>query len=317
MSSRSPWPCLLPALFLLAGCFNTKGVQSGGLICGDKGSCPDGFVCDNTLDPRGPGRCYSPADLASLGNKDAGVEPAGACQSPTLPFGRFAGCKEALPSESSTCDPVCQSQCPCGRRCVTDKNTQSYFCETTAPSQPFAKHMERCDGKSPASTCTPGAFCLQDGSPNNSVCGYTCYTSCRVDADCPAQSRCTVNSILPADVNVTMSSSVKICSPPREACNPIGNNPTCLGSRSTGFACILMASVAPGAGSDDSMCDCKATYTLPIGSSCKGSAESCVPGSVCVDGTCRQLCLLGAGGTCASRECKNPVFGSTRYGWCL
>jgi hypothetical protein len=317
MSIRFSWPRLLPVLLLLAGCYNTKGIQSGGLICGDKGSCPDGFVCDKTLDPRGPGRCYTPSDLASLAKRDAGTSAPEGCPNPELPFGPFAGCKQALPTDTSSCDPVCQSPCPCGRRCVTDKNTQSYFCEATAPSQPFAKHMERCDGKSPASTCTPGAFCLQDGSPNNAVCGSYCYTTCRVDADCPSSSRCTVNSMVPADANVTMAASVHLCSPPREACNPIGAAPTCLGSRGAGFACILTASVAPGATSEESMCDCKATYTLPIGAACKDSSLSCVPGAVCVEGTCRQLCLLGAGGTCANRECKDPVFGSSRYGWCL
>ena len=322
MSTRSFRFVCLSALFLLMGCFNTKGIQSGGLICGDKGSCPDGFTCDKSLDPQG--RCYKSGEVQKTSNGDAGLGSDGAgasCQTPlSAQWGPFPGCTVKLPTATSSCDPVCQSGCPCDKRCITDNDAKTYFCELSTPAEPFAKHMEKCkltSNSNAASSCTPGAFCLEDGSKDNSVCGSLCYQTCRVDSDCPATTRCTANRILPADSTVAVSAPMFICSPHRELCNPIGTNPTCLGSKGAGFACVLMASLTGGSASDEATCDCKAPYTIPIGGACLASNfETCVPGSVCVSGTCRQLCLLNAGTGCPSKECQNPFSGSTKYGWC-
>jgi hypothetical protein len=304
MSKRS---IVLITGFLMAGCYNTKGIVSGGLVCGTNRSCPDGFYCDTTIDLRG--LCYKNGEGPSS-TTDPGST---GCSSGTLPYGPFSGCQTKTPA-NSTCDPVCQSGCPCNHRCITNAKASSYFCETTVQSETFAKHMDRCNLKNGNSNCTPGAICLED-----SLCNNLCYRTCRQDADCPTSTRCTKAAIISPETTAgsTVTPVVNICSPLIETCNPIGNTPSCSGSRNAGITCVLLAKLTGTAGDNETVCDCKSTHDKPIGTTCSTEPDDCVPGAVCVAGTCRQLCVLGAGASCTNKQCVSPVYGSKRYGWCL
>lgn len=302
MSKRS---IFITAGFLLAGCYNTNGIVSGGLVCGTDRSCPDGFYCDTTIDLRG--LCYKNG-MGPTSKTDAGT----GCSTGALPYGPFLGCQAKAPA-NSTCDPVCQSGCPCNHRCVTNAKASSYFCESTVQTEAFAKHMDRCNFKTAASNCTPGAICLED-----TLCGNLCYRTCRVDADCPTSTRCTKAAIVGSE-SLTSSAEkpvVNICSPPIETCNPIGNSPSCSGSRNAGIACVLLAKLTGAPGDNETVCDCKSAHDKAIGTACSTELDDCAPGAVCVSGICRQLCLLGAGASCPNKQCVTPVYGSKRYGSC-
>lgn len=282
---------------LVAACFNTKDIQSGGLKCAPSsdpnsaGECPDGFFC-------GEGHlCYR-----------NGTENVALCQASEAqsPFGPFPPASCAPPNQSvSLCDPVCQNGCSCAHRCQLAGNFEvgySFAC-AAPPADPQLKTFDICDPNN--DLCMPGRVCLAPPSDSEG-CVSRCYRHCRQDADCPVKSRCTI----PIDVS-DGTNHLMTCSPPAVVCNPIQNNAAAACSNSpTGSTCYVFSSSY----ADETMCDC--TGTRKAGETCKG-LHSCEPGYECVGETCRKLCLqvAGAAGCAAGQSCV-PYSGSTKYGTC-
>jgi predicted small secreted protein len=288
---------VLVATTLVAACFNTKDIQSGGLKCapsaepGNLGVCPDGFFC-------GEGHlCYSD-----------GTENVAICQASEAqaPFGPFALC--APPSQSiSLCDPVCQNGCSCSHRCqlVGDFESGFSFACVAPPGPPQRKTFDACVPTN--DLCVPGTVCL-DPVPNSTGCVSQCFRHCRQDADCAdlRGSRC-IFTIDGGDGKNNML----ICSPPAVPCNPVQVGPaSACANSATGSTCYVFSTTSP----DETMCDC--TGTRKAGEICQGP-HSCEPGHECVDGTCRKMCLLDASGVgCANGQGCVPYANSTKFGTC-
>ncbi len=275
----------------LPACYNTNNVTNGGLACGPSGACPDGFQCT-------AGRCWRKGT-----NPDAGSR---VCAVGTGKFGPFATCSSDQPIANSTCDPVCQAGCPCERRCTIEPATlASFHCES-APPPSMVPVQGTCTNN--ANSCEPGSICISDN-----VCPWQCLRMCRTDIDCPSDSRC--SEIGPFDITGTPVPHVWLCTPPAEGCNPTGAA-ECTTSRA-GFKCVFLAGLTGVANTDLTVCDCATMHNKKLGASCSTvPPDDCQPGSVCVDGFCRQICDQKASGSaCPSGGC-NPIYNSTRYGYC-
>jgi hypothetical protein len=288
----------------LAGCYNTLNVKNGGLACGTNDSCPDGFVC--LKDSQG-GHCWKSGtgpDANSLACTPANASP---------PFGPFATCSPNQPIGTSTCDPVCQAGCPCDRRCVLDVSTYaSFLCEATAPSSSsFSPVQGPCNGTS-TQDCSPGSVCIADD-----VCPWLCFKTCRKDLDCPSNSHCSV--IVMLDKNSQAVPNVSLCTPPTEACSPVGSA-SCSTAR-TDFNCVFLAGLTGAVNTDSTVCDCKTLHDKKMGAACVTLPDDCQPGAVCVDLggtlTCRQICDRKASvSACPSGSTCTAIYGSTQYGYC-
>jgi hypothetical protein len=284
---------VLVATGLVAACFNTKNIQSGGLKCAPSsdpnspGVCPDGFFC-------GEGHlCYR--------NGTQGVALCKAGE--RLPFGPQA-CFAPDPQQiTSTCDPVCQSGCSCERRCqlTGDLNGGYSFDCVAPPGPPQIEVFQACDETK--DLCKPGLSCLPP--PGDSIgCISRCTRYCRADVDCPQDSQCIFQIDLAGD-----NRKVLICSPPAVVCDPVQNGPATVCNPLTGDACYVFSDRSP----DLTMCDCAGT--IKAGGACQ-VIHSCEPGHECVGGTCRKLCSLSAIGGCPSREVCTRYSTSTKFGIC-
>jgi hypothetical protein len=302
----------LVCLAWLAGCYNTQKVQNGGLVCGQNDSCPDGFTCVKNGLATQPGHCWKngtgPDASGAVPKTD--VAPPAACTVASGKFGPFASCVPELPGTGSTCDPVCQSGCPCERRCVLNQDTWAGFDCETRPPVPASFVPIQGDCTDPrAADCEPGSICIAD-----QLCPWLCYRACRNDTDCPTDSRCSVNTLL--DVNMKPVPGVFLCTPPIETSNTTGAA-ACARPRD-GFSCFFLAGQT-GVASESTICDCKTLHNKRLGEACGIEPDDCAAGLICIDRTCRQLCerqSSGSGSTCPSGSGCNPVYGSARYGYC-
>ncbi len=293
------------ALAAIAGCYNTNNVKDGALVCGANDACPDGFHCVKDGALGSAGHCWRPrsdsviTDAASGKTDTAGLVCA-------APFGPFPGCTATLPTTDSTCDPVCQSGCACDRRCVVDESTYGRFiCETTQAPATFIPVQGDCSGTN-YPRCSPGSVCMDDD-----VCASQCFRTCRQDGDCPTNSTCSVMTL--RDVNRRAVPNVWLCTPPSETCNPTGTA-ACTNVR-TGFACVFLAGMT-NVTTDATTCDCSTARTVVLGGKCNRQPDDCMPGNACVGGTCRKVCDRQASGqACSSGGCQ-PIYGSTRWGYC-
>lgn len=307
------------ALLGLGGCYNTLNVKNGGLVCGPNDQCPDGFTCVKDGPSGQPGHCWKEGTGpdASSGTADAtapkpdAVNPL-ACTvaNATPPFGPFSTCSpQDRVIGNSTCDPVCQAGCPCDRRCVLDPDTYaSFLCEDTAQAPTsFIPVQGTCDSPNAAS-CVPGSVCIADD-----VCPWLCFKTCRKDVDCPKDSRCSVLTLV--DKNNQALQDLNLCAPPIDNCNPTGSA-TCSAARA-GFACFFLAGLTGVATTDATICDCQTTHDKSLGAECQTKPDDCQAGTVCVDGTCRQICdRRSSAAACTSGGSCNPIYGSTVYGYC-
>src|ERR1039457_519115 len=138
----------LSALLVLVGCYNTNSIKNGGLVCGTGGTCPSGFECRNDGQVGSAGHCWkngTPTDAGSTSNPDAGPVCTTAPEPGLGPFTNNCSAKQTIPN--STCDPVCQSDCPCYHRCVLEDQTNTSFkCEDSAvaPGTIFVAPLARC-----------------------------------------------------------------------------------------------------------------------------------------------------------------------------
>lgn len=271
---------LVPLLASL-GCYNTSSVENGGLACSSDDKCPDGFACQS-------GRCWKGS---------TGGAP-GTC---TAPVGPVAGCSIAVPA-GSVCDPVCQSGCGC-HRCVLSSDASGFVCESTAAPASFVAPLGTCKD---ASTCAPGSVCIADD-----VCPNLCYKTCRTDSDCPESSHCTKTGLTDA-TGSTLVEGVYLCSPPAEACSPLGSA-ACAAARG-GFNCVFLAGLTGVATTDATVCDCATLHYVKVGEDCASSPDNCQPGSMCVNGKCRTLCSQSS--SCANGAKCTAVYNSRQYGYC-
>ena len=306
----------LLALLTLAACYNTINIKNGGLVCGPNDACPDGFVC--LADAPGGKHCWksgtgpdaggSVSPDTSSSKTDTSTGPA--CTTATPPFGPFATCSTEVAIGVSTCDPVCQSHCPCDRRCVINQDTWASFqCEATAPAVTSLVPVQgTCSGAN-SLACAPGSVCIADD-----VCPWLCFQTCRKDLDCPANSRC--SAIAPYDKTSHPVPNVFLCTPPTESCNPSGAA-SCSTARAS-FNCVFLAGLTGVANTDSTICDCATSHVLKVGATgCSTLPDDCQPGAVCVDGTCRQICdKRASGGACTNGGGCNTIYGSTTYGYC-
>jgi hypothetical protein len=301
----------------LAGCYNTKNVASGGLLCGADDACPAGFSCldghcwrNGTGPDAGTGRRDTQGGAPDTlpPKTDTGAPPL-ACTTPVAPFGPFPSCTSPvpLPGVGSTCDPVCQSGCACDRRCVVESTTLGGFvCEGSAQApSTFISVLGDCSDPRSAS-CLPGSICVGDD-----FCPNLCYRTCRRDADCPKGSLCSLNTLL--DINYQPVDGVALCTPPTEACNPIGPAP-CLTPRDK-FNCVFQAGLT-GVSTDATTCDCGTLHNKKLGAACSMTPDDCLPGLVCVEKTCRTICDVQTMASCSGLSRCTAVFGSTKYGYC-
>ena len=77
-----------------------------------------------------------------------------------------------------------------------------------------------------------------------------------------------------------------------------------------------MAGLTGVAEDDSTTCDCMSLHTKKLDAASSSAPDDCAPGLVCVNAKCKQICLLAAGVACANRQCSNPLYNSTRYGYC-
>src|SRR4051812_44651408 len=103
---------LLCALTVYVGCYNPH-VESGHLRCAATlPQCPDGFSCQSGLCVTGTGMGGARAVGGSGGGTGVGGGAGGStCANQIVPL-----CTPV--QNSGVCDPVCQTGCPCGQRCV-------------------------------------------------------------------------------------------------------------------------------------------------------------------------------------------------------
>ena len=304
------------AAFVAGGCYNTLNVKNGGLVCGPNDACPDGFQC---IKDSQAGHCWKNGtgpDAGGTGSDTTTVKTdvanplACTVADATPPFGPFPTdkCSAVDQAVPGTCDPVCQAGCACDRRCVVNTTTYASFeCEDSAQAPSgFVPVQGTCS--SDASKCAPGSVCI-----NDEVCPYLCFRTCRKDIDCPSNSRCSVLTLL--DKTSQPVPNVFLCTPPIENCSPAGAA-NCATTR-TDFNCVFLAGLTGLGTTDSTVCDCRTSHNQAVGASCATLPDDCVPGAVCVDGTCRQICDRQATGTaCPGVGVCNPLYGSTRYGYC-
>jgi hypothetical protein len=287
-TSRARAAVLLATLSALVGGCYKPDIPDGKFLCGTGQSCPDGFQCVGS-------HCFKnqPGDAAG----DTG----GTCMRQELLC-------SASPGPSGACDPVCQSGCACGEKCVNPG--AGNIC--TATTMPVQLLYDSCDPG--ADRCRPGAVCLPEFQPR---CGAHCYRFCRADSDCEPNARCTGEAQDDAG-----NLLYKVCSAEIAPCNPTGPAPTCgpgarADRRAPAFGCYILSHMHP----DETVCECAGV--LPEGSPCEREYQ-CVPGNECLkvgtDTRCRRLCTIEGGVlasvACAPGEKCMPFPNARKFGYC-
>jgi hypothetical protein len=291
MSIRTSSIVLGLAALLAVGCYKPD-IPDGAFLCGVSQSCPDGFQCVGT-------KCYR-----NPPSGDASSDTGGTCQRQELECSASMGA-------SGACDPVCQSGCACGEKCVNPGGGNK-----CAPiTMPIRGHYESCDPVN--DRCRPGDVCLPEFRP---VCGSHCYRFCRVDSDCGMIARCTGEAQDDAGNLLYKVCSAKIEQP---GCNPTGAAPCGLSAgpdrQGPAFGCYMLSHEH----SDETVCECAGTQ--PEGAACEREYQ-CVPGNECLKiGTetkCRKLCTAEGGGVlppvlCGIGQRCIPFPSGRKHGYCM
>jgi hypothetical protein len=187
------------------------------------------------------------------------------------------------------CDYFPQCGCPPGTKCDID-SSGTRKCNPAGTKG----HGSLCGAGSGA--CKPGTTCTSfSGWPSGL---YACFQYCTKDADCAALgagSHCWVKG-----------SYYFLCTLP---CDPVAQT-----GCPTGTQCSLYTSGAL-AGTN-----CTAVGTSKLGGTCAVHSD-CVGSMVCLNKTCRQLCVVQGAYTCpSSTTCTGSpaiMIGTTKYGVCL
>jgi hypothetical protein len=133
--------------------------------------------------------------------------------------------------------------------------------------------------------CTSYSNCASGHICDDGMCRKLCC-ALGTQGGCPLGFTCAISLLGPGGV-VT---GVGLCDAPM-ICTLLDSSMPCTGRN----RCYVVAGSA----------QCASAGDTPIGGSCM-FANSCVPGSACVGGTCRQVCdTTGAGPTCTTGTCTS------------
>jgi hypothetical protein len=260
--------------FLEADCTNRADDDEDGAVDCDDSDCSPSGVCEDVRE-----RCADGVDNDRDGRAD--------CESESCVAAGF--CEPFVPEDG--CDVAEQTGCPRGLGCwvVGDE-------PTCAPLVGAARrHGEACDlAVAVSAGCAAGHLCLDD----------VCWRSCRVDGDCPIDSRCLTDG----------AGGVGSCT---IACNPIAGESAC---EDDAALCAPLAAFIPeipfrqGGGLFSCIAADPSTVggTLGPGARCGGVTSRCRRDLVCAPDladrqTCRESCFANAEGPPRpSTGCSQP-----------
>jgi len=189
MRPRSGAVIALLAMSLLTACYRPD-IKDAGLVCGDGGTCPEGYHCG-----AGDRRCHKEGSMCL---PDAAVMPLCSDQ----PLGQ-------------PCDPICQQGCECGR---CNLNGDKLACV------PSGSKLRGDFCNLASDDCAAGLVCLREQcSPESPDAGRQlgrCYRYCAGDQHCDGTS-CNVPIV------TTPPSSMWACQLPPQTCDPVGGSNSC------------------------------------------------------------------------------------------
>ena len=266
---------LLGALAGASGCYNPH-VVSGQLQCASiSPQCPDGFSCAS-------GYCVSNSAAGQGGAGGAGAGGAGGttCANPIQPL-----CTSA--AAPAVCDPVCQTGCPCGQRCVV--TTGGTKCVAPAAEALTVGMVCRPE----ADACAPGLTCLKE------ACGTDlgrCYRFCD-----PNQPMCGAGVCgTPVRLPDNSDSGQRVCDLGNQQCDPFSGT----GCVDPALFCYALL--------PNQTCDCPTGVNAQEGDKCT-YYNDCAVGLACVGTTtgdhCVKLCQAAA--DCPGSTCT--LFGAIGY----
>lgn len=250
---------LLTLLLCLPTCYSPR-ITPQGLKCAMRSGtpptadvCPDGFVCVGgfcDLGGQGGGAGSSGGGKGGGSGAAGQAGQGGTCASPIAPLCSGQG--------ESPCDPVCQTGCACGLRCVASGATPQ--CVPPATVTPAKLEGDICD-PSAADSCAPGYVCAPE------PCGVNlgrCYQYCRDSSQCGAQACRSHAGITRQVCNLAPAGGTSVC-------DPIANT----GCESPILACYISADPKK------TICDCPGTKHAKNGESCNIS-QDCDMGLTCL-----------------------------------
>jgi hypothetical protein len=214
-----------------------------------------------------------------------------------------ADASRADAADGGVCDPVLQTGCGAGQRCIVDPPA-CVANGTVATGQPCG---------SVSDDCVRGDLCAVSAGM------ATCSKFCATDSDCPGAAVASGSTPEPANVprctgllqGTVTSTAYPLCT---VACNPVkAAGPSgCLAHQ------LCVYTVTPS-GVDTT--DCQGSYAGIEGNACSASND-CDVGLVCVGRAqthCRQVCRIGMSSDCtiAGDTCATPA-GATApmFGYC-
>jgi hypothetical protein len=276
-----------------AGCYKPV-IDDGGFKCAASGKkCPDGLTCGSD------GLCWQMPPVVPVGDasdtkpaSDAGDTKGDLmCALPVVaPL-----CQDAPPT-GQTCNPTCQTGCPCGRCNVVGKVTACVSAGTV-------KLGDVCKS-GPGDDCEPGLICLKEACGNGLA---RCYRHCTTSAQCGG-AFCQIS----IDDDAMKPTGFDVCDLAPRACDPV----TSTGCPDPALKCYLT-------GSNDTLCDCPSNPVKPAknGEDCK-IYNDCDGGLFCVGGVggvatprCHFVCDL-AKPSCPGGVVCVPVGANAKYGYC-
>ena len=247
---------LLLTVMGLLGCYQPN-VTPGHLKCSLASKpCPDGFKCMNDL-------CLAEGAGGAGGSAGAG----GAGGAPMCTNGEGPLC--ASTDSSAVCDPVCQTGCACGLRCLveaaglgcataTGEKTQGQVCQPGADD------------------CGPGLACVAESCGTNLG---RCRRMCRDASVCRDGAACT----RPVLVANQLPSGQRACELGNEPCDPYAAT----GCPDPALHCYVT-------GPTRNSCDCPSGVGATEGEACS-AYNDCAVGLACIQtggaaSRCVRLC---------------------------
>jgi hypothetical protein len=259
---------LLVMAACLLGCYQPN-VTPGHLKCGPASKpCPDGFTCVNDL-------CQG-AGGAGGGAGGAGGAPA--CANAVGPL-----C--ASTDSSTVCDPVCQTGCACGQRCLVE--AAGLGCATGA-----GQKLQGQVCQPGLDDCAPGLACVQESCGTNLG---RCRRMCRDATVCRGGAACTRPVLLANQ----MPSGQRACDLGDEPCDPYAAT----GCPDPALHCYVT-------GPSQTSCDCPSGAAATEGQPCS-AYNDCAVGLACIQtggaSRCMRLCQ-------SITDCLTCTpFGSVKY----
>jgi hypothetical protein len=249
---------------LSTACYN-PAIKEGGLQCASGRRCPDGYTCEPD------GFCWH--DLM--------------CTAPAA----TPACDQGAPPGS--CNPICQTQCACGR-C-------NYNGNGVACTPPGTKQIG--DVCTPGSDdCDTGLACLAEACGIGRCYKFCAWISGSSSIACPSTSAGCHSQVNDTNGNQT---DYMACDQPPSSCDPVKGT----GCSNSALACYTNGTVP--------FCDCKGSKQS--GQQC-GPYNDCQPGYLCLligaggNATCVKACAMST--DCTSGQNCNKITATATYGYC-